>query len=298
MRRHVSQEKYDELYDNMSDDISNIVYSDILPNTLLGLRNEHDVSIDILGDIQTLVVDTLLGLCPTADFKAELLTLGLPREKVGEVIEYLDDNIFSALRESQVDEYSYEEGEIPATQYRETAQDSYREAIPLIKTSAPTIQNEHLEAGKEHILDEMYSDFSPKIKELTKEDGSVVNPLDETPHHSDMFEEEKAENKEEKKEEESLISNLTHRFFTKKESVDVTEELKEHLDTVEKPEIEIKIEDTTRKPVITLQISKDTNSSQSVSPQKISIEVKPKNVTSQEAGGSESYKIDPYREVL
>lgn len=311
MRRYISPDEYDELYEKLPEEVGFVLYGDTLPLCAAALQKNFGVYVDKLAPINTLIIDTLLGLCPASEFKSELLKIGIDSEKAEKITTFIDTEVFAQIQDYLVDQYA-EKNEEATYSYDEEEIDPYRESVPIIPGRGPIIESEHLEPNKEHILDEMFASHAPKIKELTPEDGAIVRPLDETPEHKDLFKEEAELPPETVIETPTEQSNFREKMLSRRkmQTSDTFVGKEEFEATVEanaKPEINTTIPVTPKK--IVLEVSKtpkDTNeTSANKKPAIISLIVSKKSqavttTTQTETKNPDKteYTLDPYREDL
>lgn len=313
MRKYITADEYDSLYDRLPEEVGFVMYGDTLPDAIRVLQKDFAVYVDKLAPINTLIIDTLLGLCPATEFKNELLIIGLDPKKAEEVTAYIDEHIFSQIQDYLVDQYAEKTEEVDLS-YEEQELDPYRESVPIIPGRGPIIESEHLEPSKEHILDEMFASHAPKIKELTPEDGAIIKPLDETPQHTDLFKDEApdvspetAAAPEPSAAQSSFREKMLSRRKTKEEEsfVGKDEFTAAVSSSDEKPEIDTKLSVAQQK--ITLSVSKQTTQERDMQkPSKISILIAKKKDSIPDAKEAENknptntpeYSLDPYRENL
>jgi hypothetical protein len=115
--------------------------------------------------------------------------LGVDPDQAEGIASYLDETIFSVIRDGSIASYNEtNEKNIPPFRdiYDETnmikTSDPYREGLPLYSGAGPVITQEKL-----HIVDQLFAQSAPKVKELTPSDGSVRVPTEETKHVPDLF---------------------------------------------------------------------------------------------------------------
>ena len=183
----------DELYSKLSEVAQDFVYSDIIAEEVANVGKETGLHLDKWQSLNTLVLETLLGIVPSSEFQSEVARrLSTTPEITSAIVTHMDDEIFSVVRDESVEEYAetneknisvgaiYDEAQDVIGDIRKT--DPYRESSDLPHTRGPVITEEKL-----HIVDELFAPYQPKIKPLTQEDGSVRMPTEEAPHEPELF---------------------------------------------------------------------------------------------------------------
>lgn len=315
MRRYISLDEYDGLYNKLPEEVAFILYGDAIPNAVQIIQKRHALHLDVLGPINTLIIDTLLGLCPAAEFESEIIKIGIEAGKAAEITTYVNAEIFSQIQTYFIGQYTDKNQESESS-FEEVELDQYRESVPIIPGRGPIIESEHLEASKEHILDEMFAAHTPKIKELTPEDGAIIKPLDETPQHSDLLTSVEVTKKEPEAIQEEIPNPsgwskfrdklLSRRKSASSEVGDEERLIEENLENIDKPEINTTIPVQTKK--VTIVVSKTASEKQPaekeqkkvvlVVSKKTSQQASPKQTVSSGAAQTPTYNVDPYREIL
>jgi hypothetical protein len=183
----------DELYAKLPEVAQDFVYGDIIAEEVANVGKETGLHLDKWQSLNTLVLETLLGIVPSSVFGAEVeRRLGTTPDVTEKIVTHMDDEIFSVVRDESVENYSEtNEKNVSTGAIYDEAQDGlganqqsdpYRESADLPHTRGPVITEEKL-----HIVDELFAPYQPKIKPLTTEDGSVRVPTDETPHAPELF---------------------------------------------------------------------------------------------------------------
>ena len=188
-----TEKELDELYANLSEVAQDFVYSDIIKEEVAAIGKETGLHIDKWELLDTLVLETILGIIPSSLFKAEVQNrLGATGDITSAIVAHMDSEIFSVIRDESVAEYSVENernsnpaapGAIYDNALDTLSTDPYRENVGGGHNNAPVITEEKL-----HLVDELFAARGPKIKELTPADGSVRVPTEEAKHVPDLFE--------------------------------------------------------------------------------------------------------------
>lgn len=186
-------EELDTLYANLSETAQDFVYGDIAGEEVSIIGKKTGLHLDKWEDLNTLVIETILGIVPSGMFASEVSTrLGTTPEITSEIVSHMDENIFSVMRDESIEGYAetneknisvgaiYDEAQDVISDSTKT--DPYRESADLPHTRGPVITEEKL-----HIVDELFAVHSPNIKPLTPEDGSVRVPTAEAPVHRGLF---------------------------------------------------------------------------------------------------------------
>ena len=195
MKRYIdyTEKELDELYANLGEVAQDFVYSDIIKDEVAAVGKETGLHIDKWEALDTLVLETILGIVPASLFKAEAQNrLGAAPEVTAAIVAHMDSEIFSIIRDESVADYSQENtknvgvpgaGAIYDDAMGSLSTDPYRENIGGGHNTAPVITEEKL-----HLVDELFAARGPKIKELTPADGSVRVPTEESKHVPELFE--------------------------------------------------------------------------------------------------------------
>jgi hypothetical protein len=194
MKRYIdyTEKELDELYANLSEVAQDFVYSDIIKDEVATIGKETGLHIDKWEALDTLVLETILGIVPASLFKAEVQNnLGASPEVNTAIVAHMEEEIFSIIRDESVSDYSQENsknistpgaGAIYDDSMGSLSTDPYRENVGGGHNNAPVITEEKL-----HLVDELFAARGPKIKELTPADGSVRLPTEESNHVPELF---------------------------------------------------------------------------------------------------------------
>jgi hypothetical protein len=187
-----TEKELDELYVNLSEVAQDFVYSDIIKEEVANIGQKTGLHIDKWELLDTLVLETILGIVPSSLFKAEVQSkLGTTSEITSAIVTHMDEEIFSIIRDESVADYSQENsknistpgaGAIYDDSMGSLSTDPYRENVGGGHNNAPVITEEKL-----HLVDELFAARGPKIKELTPSDGSVRVPTEESRHVPELF---------------------------------------------------------------------------------------------------------------
>lgn len=185
-----TDEELDELYANLSEVAEAFVYSDQIKEEVATVGKLTKLHIDKWEALDTLILETILGIVPSIKFMPELMRrLGVDADQAEGIASYLDETIFSVIREESIASYNEttaKNSHAVKAIYDETSilkpSDPYRESLPPYSGAGPVITEEKL-----HIVDQLFAQSTPKVKELTPSDGSVRVPTEETKHVPDLF---------------------------------------------------------------------------------------------------------------
>ncbi len=187
-----TEQELDELYAKLSEVAQDFVYSDIIKDEVANVGKETGLHIDKWEALDTLVLETVLGIVPASMFKSEVQNrLGTTSEITTAIVAHMDAEIFSVIRDESVSEYSDINDSNISPQSAgaiydnalDSLSDPYRENVGGSHNNAPVITEEKL-----HLVDELFAAHSPKVKELTPADGSVRVPTEDSKHVPELFE--------------------------------------------------------------------------------------------------------------
>jgi hypothetical protein len=191
--QHTEQE-LDELYAKLSETAQDFIFGGVISEEVANIGKETGLHLDKWQLLDTLVLETILGIVPSSMFASEVARrLGTDSATTQSIVSHMDDEIFSVIRDESVAGYAETNekninngGAIYDEAQDDIARDPYREDADIPHSRGPVITEEKL-----HIVDELFAPYQPKVRELTPADGSVRVPTDEAPHNPNFLEQEK-----------------------------------------------------------------------------------------------------------
>ncbi len=136
----ITPEIIEENYEALPEVLKPFVYSEDIDQKVAEIGKKHSLHIDQIGKIRNAIMLVVLAIVRTEDFSANLeRELGLPIEEINKIVEDINIEIFSEIREA-LEDY-VEEGQTEntaATQSLPVNSDKYRENPEAITTEQET----------------------------------------------------------------------------------------------------------------------------------------------------------------
>jgi hypothetical protein len=181
-------EELDSLYTQISETAQDMIYGGVTKDEVVSVSKLLGIPIDKWDILDTLVIETILGIVSSASFTTEVnARLQIDEITAQKISDYLDDKIFSLLRDESIDNYSpdtsknIEPGEqaIYDTSMARLSNDPYREELGVKNTSGATpITKEKLE-----LVDELFAHKDTTAHGV----GSSSTPITAPPPASDVI---------------------------------------------------------------------------------------------------------------
>lgn len=235
-------QELDELYANLSEVAQDFVYGGVIAEEVSLVCKETGLHLDKWQLLETLVLETLLGIVPSSMFAGELARrVQTTPEIINTLVAHMDSEIFSVIRDESVADYAdtneknvsqntdnaiYDEAQddiVNSINNKNPASvDPYRENSDIstegVRGRGPVITEEKL-----HIVDELFAPYTPKIKELTPADGSVRVLTEDAPHAGGLFHRIADGLKDKPKEVISSVNTPTSSFVITREMLEAEE---------------------------------------------------------------------------
>lgn len=126
----ITPEIIEENYEALPEVLKPFVYSEEVDASVAEIGKKYNLHIDQVGKLRNAITFVVLAVLKAEDFSAEIQKeLGLPAEEVGKIVEDVNVQIFSKIREALAD-YGEEDGESLESETLTTpSPDKYREGV-------------------------------------------------------------------------------------------------------------------------------------------------------------------------